>query len=155
MGSVQDIILLFYVWCESRELGGGRSSGFSCVTPVVGILYLWLKYWRASGASHHPAFMGNCPTVSHAFLALPTQWIKSSSREWRRGVSSRFHLIVLCLVWIKRIWRQGEFKILLCNASGRNLLIRQSRIQKETFEFKIFLRGPGDGKIFLRSSASC
>ena len=21
MGSVQDIILLFYVWCESRELG--------------------------------------------------------------------------------------------------------------------------------------
>ena len=111
------MILLFYVWCESRELEDGRSSGFSCVTSLVGILYLWLKYWRASGASHHPAFMGNWPTVSHAFLALPTQWIKSPSREWRRGVSPRFHLIVLCLVWIKRIWRQSE--ILLCNENSR------------------------------------
>ena len=27
------------------------------------------------GASHHPAFMGNCPTISHTFLVLSTQWI--------------------------------------------------------------------------------
>ena len=25
------------------------------------------------GTSHHPAFMGNCSTISHTFLALSTQ----------------------------------------------------------------------------------
>ena len=35
VGSVQDIILLFCVWCESRELGGKGSSRFSCVSQVV------------------------------------------------------------------------------------------------------------------------
>ena len=27
------------------------------------------------GASHHPAFMGNCPTITHRFLVLSTQWM--------------------------------------------------------------------------------
>ena len=35
MGSVQDFILLFCIWCESRELGGRQGWRFSCVTPVV------------------------------------------------------------------------------------------------------------------------
>ena len=39
MGSVQDIILLFCVWHESRESGGGGSSRFPCVTPVVETVY--------------------------------------------------------------------------------------------------------------------
>ena len=33
--SVQDFVLLFCVWCESRELGGRGSSGFSSATPMV------------------------------------------------------------------------------------------------------------------------
>ena len=74
------------------------SSGFSFVIPVVRILFSCLKYWSMSEASHHPAFMGNCLTVSHTFLALSTQWMNSPSRRWRRGVSPRFHLIILCLV---------------------------------------------------------
>ena len=41
--------------------------------------------------------------------------VSSPSRNWRRGVNPRFHLIVFCLVWIKRTRRQREFKILLCN----------------------------------------
>ena len=73
-------------------------------------------------------YRNNCPTVSQRFLGIPIQWMSSSSREWRRGVSPRFHLIVLCLVWIKRIRRQREFKILLCNPSGGNLLLRQSHM---------------------------
>ena len=28
-------------------------------------LLLWLKSRRETGASHHPAFMGNCLTISH------------------------------------------------------------------------------------------
>ena len=28
-----------------------------------------------------PAFMSNCPTISHTILALSTQWVSSSSRE--------------------------------------------------------------------------
>ena len=35
MGSVQSFILLFCVWCESRELGGNRNSRFSRVILVV------------------------------------------------------------------------------------------------------------------------
>ena len=35
VGLVRDFILLFCVWCESRELGGRGSSRFSYVTPVV------------------------------------------------------------------------------------------------------------------------
>ena len=37
VGSVQYFILLFCVWCESRELGGRESfsCGFSCVTQVL------------------------------------------------------------------------------------------------------------------------
>ena len=74
------------------------------------------------GASHHLAFMGSYPAVSHTLLALSAQWTNSPSRKWRRGVSPRLHLVVLCLVWIKRIIRQGTFKILLCNRIGEKLL---------------------------------
>ena len=35
MESVQNFILLFCVWCESRELGGKGSSRFSHVILVV------------------------------------------------------------------------------------------------------------------------
>ena len=85
-------------------------------------LILQIKSRSARGASHHLAFMGNCPIISHTFLALSIQWISSPpSRKWKRGVSPKFHHIVLCLVWIKRTRRQGEFKILLCNPSGGNL----------------------------------
>ena len=31
---------------------------------------LRLKFWSARGASHHPAFMGNCRTISHTFYSL-------------------------------------------------------------------------------------
>ena len=67
--------------------------------------------------------------ISHMLLALSTKRMSFTSRKWRRGVNSRYHLIVLCLVWIKRIRRQGKFKIPLCNPSGGNLFLRQSRIQ--------------------------
>ena len=66
--------------------------------------------------------MGNCPTISHKFLASYTQWVSSpTSRKRRRGVSPRSYLIVLCLVWVKRI-TQRELRILLCNPSGGNLV---------------------------------
>ena len=35
VGSIQDFILLFFVWCESRELGNKGSSRIACITPVV------------------------------------------------------------------------------------------------------------------------
>ena len=88
----------------------------------IACLILQIKSRSARRASHHLAFMGNFPIISHTFLALSIQWISSPpSRKWKHGVSSKFHLIVLCLAWIKRTRRQGEFKILLCNPSGGNL----------------------------------
>ena len=35
VGSVQDFIFCFCVWCKSRELGGRLSPRFPCVTPVM------------------------------------------------------------------------------------------------------------------------
>ena len=35
MESVKNLILLFCVWCESRELGSRGNSKFLCVAPVV------------------------------------------------------------------------------------------------------------------------
>ena len=46
------------------------------------------------------------------------------SRKRGLGVSPRFIFLYLCLVRIRKIRTQGEFKISLCNSSGRNL--RQS-----------------------------
>ena len=40
-------------------------------------LIFQLKTGSTIGASHHLAFMGNCPTISDTFLALPTQWESS------------------------------------------------------------------------------
>ena len=37
---------------------------------MISCLLLWLKSWNARGASHHPAFIGNCPTISHTFFSL-------------------------------------------------------------------------------------
>ena len=75
-----------------------------------------------------PAFMGNSPTISHSFLALSTQLVSSPSRDLKHGVSpNKFSSYCFRLMGIKRIKKQGEFKILLYNPSGGNLL-KQSRI---------------------------
>ena len=44
-------------------------------------LLLWLKFRSARGASRHPAFMGNCHTISHTPHTLLRGWRK-------RGVNS-------------------------------------------------------------------
>ena len=54
---------------------------------------LRLEPWRARGASYHPAFVGNWPTVIHTFLSLSTHWMSSPSSKWECGVSPRFHLV--------------------------------------------------------------
>ena len=78
-------------------------------------LILPIKYQRARGESHHLAFMDNCPIISYTFLALSIQWVSSPSRKWKQGVSLKFHLIVLCLVWIKRTRRRGSLKFSCAN----------------------------------------
>ena len=60
-------------------------------------ILLQLKSRSARGASHHPVFMGSRPTISHTFLALPTQWMSSPSKKWERGVRPRLHFLVFVL----------------------------------------------------------
>ena len=37
------------------------------------LFMLWLKSWSGRGASHYPAFMGDCHTINHTILAyLPS-----------------------------------------------------------------------------------
>ena len=54
-------------------------------------------------------------------LALATQWMM----EMRMWGSSKIKSYCICLVWNREKRREKEFKIPLCNPSGRNLLLRQ------------------------------
>ena len=49
---------------------GNSSSGSSC-------LLLRLKFLSVRGAFRFPAFMGRCPTISHAIFAFSTSWMRS------------------------------------------------------------------------------
>ena len=42
------------------------------------------KILGAGGASHHPAFMGNCRTISYMLYSPTTQWMKEM-RTWGRS----------------------------------------------------------------------
>ena len=89
----------------------------------IAVFIASVKTLEQEGSISPSSFYRQLPNMSHTFLALSTQWMSSPSRKWRLGVSSRFHLTVLCLVWVKRIRRQGEFRILSCNPNGGNLVI--------------------------------
>ena len=87
-------------------------------------LLLPLKSWSARGPSHHPTFMGYCQTISYMFLVLSTQWMTSPSRKRGCGVSPRFHLFVFVFEVNQEKEEEGEFKMPLCNPSGKKLLLR-------------------------------
>ena len=56
------------------------------------VLFIALaKILKRERASHHSAFMGSCPTVSYTILSLSAQWVSSPSREYKHGVSRKFH----------------------------------------------------------------
>ena len=57
------------------------------------------KTRSARGASHHPASMGNCPTISHTFLALSTQLVSSSSLHGSKNVGSVQNFMLLVCAW--------------------------------------------------------
>ena len=57
-------------------------------------ILVWLKPRSMRGASHHSAFMGSSLTISHMFLAFPTQWMSSLSWKCERWIGPRLHLIV-------------------------------------------------------------
>ena len=59
-----------------KEISGNLNSG----RMVVRIAPAKIPC-SARVASHHPAFMGNCPTINHMFLALSTYWVSFLSRE--------------------------------------------------------------------------
>ena len=42
-----------------------HESGLGYLLCSISCLLLWLKSWSARGASRHPTFMGNLPTISH------------------------------------------------------------------------------------------
>ena len=62
--------------------------------------------------------------VTRFYPCLPSGWVFLQGNEPVRSVQD-YTLMHLCLVWIRKIWRQEEFKIPLCNPSGGSLL-RQS-----------------------------
>ena len=54
----------------------------NCTSLEFGVLAtFWLNPWSVKEASHHPAFMGNRPTIIRTFLALSTQRMSSPSRK--------------------------------------------------------------------------
>ena len=57
-----------------------------------------LKSRIARGSYDHPAFMGNCPTISHTFSVLSTQWMNLLKGKEDMGSVQDFILLFLCLV---------------------------------------------------------
>ena len=58
-------------------------------------LLLQLKSWCAREASHNPAFMGNCRTISRTFYNPSTQWMKEM-RTWDWFEISSYCFFVWC-----------------------------------------------------------
>ena len=65
----------YFVWRDGS--GGGRSDDGGGGGGDVFCLLLQQKFRSTRGASQHPAFMGNCPTINHTFLVLSTEWMSS------------------------------------------------------------------------------
>ena len=88
-----------------------RVIGFWVSESVTWIpcLLFRLTSRRERGASHHPAFMDNCPTISHTFFSFiyPVDAFLLPLRKWGRGVSPRFHPIIF-FVWF-RLTRSSRF----------------------------------------------
>ena len=62
----------------------GRDRRPNLLFMLFGVLpMLRLKLWSTKEKSHHPAFVGNWPTILRTFLALFTHchWINSPSRK--------------------------------------------------------------------------
>ena len=121
-------------WWECRECGewggnagnqGENAGNHGDSSWESSCLLLRLKSRSVRGAFHPPGVMGSWPTISHTFLpCLPSGWVLLQGNEDLGSVKD-FIFLYLCLVWIRRIRTQEEFKILLCNPSGGNLLLRQ------------------------------
>ena len=80
---------------------GERCSAYLC-------LFLRLKFRSAIGASHYPAFTGNCQTISHTLHSLCTQWMERmrcevsplsrvTARSWKIKIRNR-----KCVAWLQR-----------------------------------------------------
>ena len=68
VGSVQDIILLFYVWCESRDLGGRGELKIFLYNPSSGNLEFMDKILERQGSILPSSFYGQLPDCySHVF----------------------------------------------------------------------------------------
>ena len=61
MGSVQDIILLFYVWCESRELGYKDKFRILLCNPSSENLVFMAKILEHEGSISSSSFNGQLP----------------------------------------------------------------------------------------------
>ena len=100
------------------------------VCDLITMFIASTKITKREGASHHPAFWRNCTTISHTFFILIYPVDEFSLKEMRTW--SQFEISPYCFfVWCKLreiLGRIKDFKIKLCNRSGGNLSLRQSRI---------------------------
>ena len=71
-------------------------------------ILLRLKSCSARGASHYSVFMWSGLTISHTFLALPTQWMNSPSRISEHGIGPRLNHIVLVFGLNQENYEAGE-----------------------------------------------
>ena len=65
--------------------------------------------------------------LRNGFVVLSGRWVVLKGNE-NMGSVQEFILLLLCLAWIKRIRRQREFKISLCNTS-RGSPFRESQFR--------------------------
>ena len=89
VGSIQDFILLFFVWCESRELGGRGSSRFSCVTPVAEIFSSDRVAFRIPSSISSGAPLQKQPTALTRWLLPQKSPYTDSQQDSKCGSNGR------------------------------------------------------------------
>ena len=106
----------------STDDEGDRRLNFTSLEFGV-LATFWLNPWSVKEASHHPAFMGNRPTIIRTFLALSTQRMSSPLRKGGQPMISSCSLGVRCES--RELGGEaGEFKTV--NTNGRELFHRLS-----------------------------
>ena len=80
------------------EIPWKHNERYNGLEEKIACLILQIKSRSARRASHHLAFMGNFPIISHTFLALSIQWISSPPSRIGNVESVQNFTILFC-VW--------------------------------------------------------
>ena len=106
-----------WIWLSNIE------SNFICKAIPLFMQISSAKSWNARWASHHPAVMGNCLTITHTCLpCLPSRWV-STSVLWPLMIGLNSGSVDIFLHMVRMVlgpWGAGAIAGNRCRIQGQN-----------------------------------